>query len=226
MSMAMGAHAHAADAVTDAMQTAYAPYRVALVKTNGQSQVESQQAVKQAQQAWTQLTSQFGTTPTAPYDRDAAFAASLAEVALVYSQAAAEVAANQLATAHNTLERVREVTAEMRHRNQVIVFSDHMNAYHRQMELLLREGEKTLAQANGPLQLSSTVGVLNYLALNLTREAPATLLNNEEFMGLLKAVTLSAQHLQATLMTNDLTAVKEAMRKLKSPYSKLFLKFG
>ena len=32
--------AHAADALTDAMQAAYAPYRVALFKTNGESQDE------------------------------------------------------------------------------------------------------------------------------------------------------------------------------------------
>ena len=44
-----GSWAHAADAITDAMQAAYAPYRMALYKTNGSSQAESLQALQQAQ---------------------------------------------------------------------------------------------------------------------------------------------------------------------------------
>jgi hypothetical protein len=53
----------AADPVTDAMQAANAPYRMALYKTNGTSQAEAQQALVQAQQAWDKLNTQVGVKP-------------------------------------------------------------------------------------------------------------------------------------------------------------------
>lgn len=216
----------AADAVTDAMQAAYGPYRVALFKTNSNSQAEAQQAMTQAQQSWGKLASQFGTKPPVPYDRDAAFATSLAEVSKVYAKATEQVAANQLIAAHETLEAARDIMAELRHRNQVVVYSDHMNAYHQEMEHVLIDGAKTLAQPNGMQQLTAQVGVLTYLSKKLGTEAPANYSSNPEFVELLKAVDKSVADLQAALFAQNAVAVKEAMGKVKGPYSKLFLKFG
>jgi hypothetical protein len=216
----------AADPVTDAMQDAYAPYRSALFKTNGASQAESQQTIAQAQQSWVQLSAQFGSAPPAPYDRDAAFAASLAEVAKVYARAAEQISANQLAAAHETLEHARDVMAEVRRRNQVIVYSDHMNAYHAEMELVINDGSKVLSQPNGIPQLTATAGALSYLAGRLTTEAPEKYTKNDEFVSLAKAVQKSVNDLQAALFAQDAPAAKAAIQKLKAPYGKLFLKFG
>ena len=217
---------HAMDAFTDSMIQAYAPYRVALFKTNGNSQAESAQAMTQAQQSWNQLRSQFAAKPPAPYDRDAGFAASLDAVAKVYTQASGQIAANQLTAAHETLEAARDIMAELRRRNQVIVFSDHMNAYHAEMEEVLINGPKILAQPNGLLQLTAMAGALDYLSKKLTQEAPAGLAKDPEFDALVKPVQKSVADLQAALFTQDAQKVKEAMGKVKQPYSKFFLKFG
>jgi len=225
-SMSFGVLAHAADPVTDAMQAANAPYRMALYKTNGKSQEEAQQALMQAQKAWAQLDSQFGAKPPAPYDRDTAFSASVAEVTKVYTQALAEVNGGQLTNAHNTLEQVREVMADMRQRNNVVIFSDHMNAYHAQMEVIMIHGNDTLAQPKGMLMLTAQTGALSYLVKQLGLQASATLNKNAEFTSLLAAVNQSVASLEAAVLNQDTTAVKEAMGKLKGPYSKLFAKFG
>jgi hypothetical protein len=224
--MSAGTLAFAADPVTDAMQAANAPYRMALYKTTGKSQPEAQQALTQAQQAWDTLSTQFAAKPAAPYDRDPAFAASVAEVTKVYTKAMAEVNANQLMEAHNTLEHAREVMADMRQRNQVVVFSDHMNAYHSQMEVIMIDGNTTLAQPKGMLQLTAQTGALSYLAKRLSTQAPASLTQNAEFTELANAVKQSVGNLEAALLNQDMTAIKEAIGKLKGPYSKLFSKFG
>lgn len=224
--LALATSAQAADPVTEMMLAANAPYRMALYKTNGKVQEEAQAAVQQAQAAWSKLASQFGTKPAAPYDRDTAFAASVSEVSKVYDQALKEVNASQLTTAHNTLERVREVMADMRQRNGVVVYSDHMNAYHSQMEVILIHGGETLAQPKGLLLMTAQVGALSYLAKQLEAQAPADLKKNEEFNGLLKAVNQSVLGLEAALLNQDAAAAKEAAGKLKGPYSKLFAKFG
>ena len=224
--LSFGTLAHAADPVTDIMQAANAPYRMALYKTNGKSQEEAQQALVQAQQAWNKLSTQVGAKPAAPYDRDPAFVASVAEVSKVYDQALLEVSAGQLGTAHNTLERVRDVMADMRQRKHVVVFSDHMNAYHSQMEVIMIHGNETLAQPKGMLLLTAQAGALSYLARQLEVQASAELSKNAEFAGLLKAVNQSVSNLEAALLNQDMATIKEAMGKLKGPYSKLFAKFG
>jgi len=144
----------------------------------------------------------------------------------VYEQALKQVKAGELTTAHNTLERVRDVMADMRLRNNVVVFSDHMNAYHSQMEVILIHGAETLAQPKGLLLLTAQTGALNYLAKQLEEQAPAHLKTNPEFDGLLKAVNQSVSKLEAALLNQDTAAAKEAASKLKGPYSKLFAKFG
>ena len=216
----------AADPVTDAMQKTYAPYRVALFKTNNKAQEDSRQAVIQAQQGWSRMAGEFGANPPAPYAGDPGFSASLATVSRVYARALEQIEQNQLVEAHETLEEVRDVMADMRRRNQVVVFSDHMNAYHAAMELFLNDGEKTLAAPNGLLELTAKAGALDYLAGRLKSEAPASLLQNDEFVSLLKVVEKSVAELKSALFAQDAARVKEAIGKLKQPYSRMFMKFG
>ena len=215
-----------ADPVTDAMQIAYAPYRVALFRTNSNAQAESQQAIAQAQQSWTKLIEQYSSKPPAPYDRDTAFVTSLSEVLKVYDLSARQVSANQLTAAHETLEKARDIMADMRRRNQVVIFSDHMNAYHSEMENVLINAPTILLQQNGMQQLTAMVGALNYLAKKLISEAPANYATNEEFVESAKAVNKSVSELQDALFLQDAQAIKIKLSKVKVPYSKFFLKFG
>jgi hypothetical protein len=215
-----------ADLVTDAMQSAYVPYRAALFRTNSKAQVESEQAIAQAQQAWKTISDRFGTRPPAPYDRDLRFADSLAQVAAVYERAAQQIRDKGLAEAHETLERARDLMSDLRRRNDVVVYSDHMNAYHAEMEKLLDSAAQTLASPQGPLLLMARVGTLEYLARRLRTEAPAALQREPEFRPLLEAVEASVAALPMAVLSQDAAATRAAIGKLKGPYSRLFLKFG
>lgn len=219
----------AADATTDAMQAAYAPYRTVLFKTNGSSQPEAQQAITQAQQAWAAFRQRVGAAAAVPYDRDAHFAATLAQVTAVYDQAAAEIARGQLPQAHETLEQVRDLLAALRQRNGVVVFSDAMNAYHAAMEHLLIDGPKLLDGASGAPGLMRVVahaGVLDHLARQLRGQAPAEVARQPEFDTLLKEVEASAAAVMQAALAQDVAGLKDAVSKLKKPYSRLFVKFG
>lgn len=219
--------AQAADPVTEAMQLANAPYRMALFKTNGTSQSEALQALAQAQAAWDKLAQQFmATTVPAPYDRDAAFGASVAAVAKVYTQAQSEINAGDLKAAHNTLEEARDIMSELRRRNQVVVFSDHMNTYHEVMEHVMVDGADTLTKPQGMQRLTMQVGALRHTADRLRTQAPEALTQNTEFMALLQAVQQSVTQLEEAVLAQDSAAAKAAIGKLKGPYSKLFAKFG
>lgn len=218
--------ASAADAVTDAMQVAYVPYRAALFRTNSKAQAESEQAIAKARAQWQALSERYAAQPGAPYDRDPGFAATLKKVDDVYAKAQAQIADRRLPDAHATLEEARDLMADLRRRNGVIVFSDHMNAYHEEMEQVLNEAASILARPDGMLALAGQAGVLDYLGRRLRSEAPATLAVAAEFGSLVDALQGSVAALRAAIARQDEAAVRDALGKLKAPYSRLFLKFG
>ena len=223
---ALSFSAWAADPVTDAIQKAYAPYRAALFKTNAGQVGESADALKQAQAAWAQVAQVVKSQPTVPYANDALMAKTIAGVEGHYATAAQQVSAGKLSKAHETLESVRDLLSELRRQNQVIVYSDHMNAYHAQMEHLLDEGPKWLKAPDGSPKLAAQAGVLSYLAERLSAEAPAAALASSEFKELLGAVNRSVAALNAAVASGDKAQIEKAIGQVKAPYSKLFIKFG
>jgi hypothetical protein len=117
----------------------------------------------------------------------------------------------------------------MRQRNQVVVFSDHMNAYHEQMEHVLTAGPGLLGGSGTSgsfTALALEVGALQHLAGRLSSQADAGLRANPEFNTLLKAVQQSVADLRAAVLAQDAAAAKAALGKVKGPYSRLFLRFG
>ncbi len=218
--------AQAADPVTEAINQAYAPYRAALFRTNSKAQAESGQAMAQARQAWQSILDRFAARPPIPYDRDPEFSASLQAVGKVYEKAAGEIGQGKLAQAHETLEQARDIMAELRRRNGVIVFSDHMNAYHAEMEHVLQQGPAMTSSPQAMLTLVKRVGVLEYLAKQLRSEAPKALQNDAEFGAALQALETSVTTLHRAAMNQDAAAAREALDRLKGPYSRMFLKFG
>lgn len=218
--------AFAADPVTDAMTAAYAPYRAALFKTNSKAQAESEQAIIQAREAWRALAASFAAQVPPPYARDAQFSRTLADVAAVYEQAAAQIRDGKLAEAHETLEKVRDLLSELRHRNQVITYSDHMNAYHAEMEHLLGHGAAWVDQAQGFSLLMEKIGVMQFLAARLKSEAPAAVSADPAFTPALTSVEKSLAALREAVLAQDARKVRELLPRLKGPYGQLFLKFG
>ncbi|MEQ1660961.1 MAG: hypothetical protein ABL896_19505, partial [Hylemonella sp.] len=119
-----------------------------------------------------------------------------------------------------------DIMAELRRRNGVIVFSDHMNAYHAEMEHVLQQGPAMTSSPQAMLTLVKRVGVLEYLAKQLRSEAPKALQNDAEFGAALQALETSVTTLHRAAMNQDAAAAREALDRLKGPYSRMFLKFG
>lgn len=218
--------AQAQDPLTEAINAAYPAYRAALFRTNTLAQAESQQALQQARSSWQAVIERHGKAPPAPYDRDPQVLTTLTEVARVYAQADGQVQAGKLAEAHETLESARDLMAELRRRNGVVTFSDHMNAYHAEMEHALAEGKTLDASPQRLLQLMGRVGVLDYLARKLRREATPGLAADPAFAAALQTVEQSVSALRQAVLAQDLAKVRAALDQLKKPYSQMFLRFG
>jgi len=215
-----------ADAFTDAVQQAYPAYRQALFNTNSGAADTALASVQTAQQAWQQIAEQFTGKAPAPYDRDAAFSETLERISRIYAEAEQQARDNRLPLAHETLEAIRDSLADLRQRNQVVVYSDHINAYHAVMEQLLVEGKHTLSQPDGIGRLAMQVGALDYLSEKLQAEAPVQYRQDPAFMELLTALQNSVDDLTQAALKQERVAIETAIGKLKKPYAKLFVKFG
>lgn len=209
------------------MADAYAAYRSALFMSNMNKQDETLKSINGFSGKWQAITARWGATPPPNYSEDPLWQESLGKVSGLAGKAAEEAGAGKLAEAHEVLEGIRDVLGELRERNGVVAFSDHVNAYHARMEDLLLAGYKPEGMDAATLaSIREQAGVLDYLAGEIARTAPAALNGNDEFAALLKGLQASVSGLRAALDSNDPALVIQAVGTLKPAYSKLFLKFG
>lgn len=219
--------AFAADVYTEAMQKAYIPYRLALIRTQDNMQADALQALEQAAMAWQKVRSDFVAKAPSPYDRDARFAWTLDEIAALYVQATHETRQGQLVQANGTLAKIRSLLSDQRRRNNVIIYSDYVNAYWQLLEGVINEtGRVALERQESVDYLLAQQGALAYLSDKLVQEAPTDYLRSAEFNELIKQQRNSVDDFRRALQSRDPAAIKGTINKLKSSYFRFFLKFG
>ena len=207
------------------VRAAYAPYRNALFQTNKKDKAASEQALKKFSSGWAALAARWGKKPPPQYLDDAEFVSTLAEVTSVAEKAHTAISKGDLTDAHEILEKIRDLLGDLRSRNGIVTFSDRMNAYHETMEhILMKPYEKLDAKGLG--ELREDVAVLAYLFRQLEKQPPTYVGKSTELAQALSGVKTSVENLLSAARSADPIAVREAVQKLKQPYSVLFLKFG
>jgi hypothetical protein len=207
------------------LQAAYAPYRNALFQTNKKDKAASEQALKKFSSDWAALTARWGKEPPPQYVDDGKFASTLAEVTSVTENAHRAISKGDLADAHEILERIRDLLGDLRSRNGIVTFSDRMNAYHEAMEHILAKPYGGY-DAKGLGDLREDASVLAYLFRQLATHPPAHITGSADFSHAIGSVKTSVEDLLSAARAADPVAVRQAVQKLKQPYSVLFLKFG
>jgi hypothetical protein len=207
------------------LQAAYAPYRNILFQTNKKDKVASEQALKKFSSDWAALTVRWGKEPPPQYVDDSRFASTLAEVTSVTDNARGAISKGDLADAHEILERIRDLLGDLRSRNGIVTFSDRMNAYHEAMEHILTKPYSGY-DAKGLGDLREDASVLAYLFRQLETHPPAYITGSAEFSHAMGSVKTSVEDLLSAARTANPDAARQAVQKLKQPYSVLFLKFG
>lgn len=203
----------------------YAQYRIALFRTNQKDKAGSEAAIAAFNVGWQGLAGRWGQTPPAHYAEDPAWRDSLAAVTRVAEKAQGEAAGGDLPAAHETLEQIRDLVAELRERNNRVTFSDRMNAYHEKMEQVLGKAVRPLDTA-AVAELREDAAVLSYLAAALRRYSRSSTKSDLTFDEQLKAVETSVGALAEAARKGDVVATKAALQKLKPAYGALFLKYG
>lgn len=201
------------------MASAYADYRSALYLTNQKKQAETDAALASFKTKWTAIAADWKANPPPQYADDARLGETLARVGALADEAAKLSATGDLAQSHEVLEGIRDALGEMRARNGVVIFSDHMNAYHALMERVA--GHKYAATQD----LADDTAVLAHLAAEVSKNRPGNV-DTVQFDVGFKAMEASVDALRKAVRAGDESAVAAARKGLKAPYSRLFQKFG
>ena len=204
---------------------AYAPYRTALFQTNQKDKAATEQALANFEARWSGLMKAYRQTPPPQYADDVKWPDTIAAIERVLAKAKGETGKGDLVAAHETLEAIRDELGALRRRNGVVVFSDRMDAYHEKME------ETLLAKYNGfdaagLAQARDNAAVLAYLAGQIERHTPASYKADQAYKEGLAAMIASIKALQDAARADDKPALEKAVKGLKAPYSKVFLRFG
>jgi hypothetical protein len=102
-----------------------------------------------------------------------------------------------------------------------------VNAYHEQMEEIIGADYAVDGfDAAQRLELIEQLAVLAFLAEAMERNAPSEYSSNQEFVTLLESVFSSIDKVRQSIEENDKRHIVNAIAGLKSPFAKLFIKFG
>jgi hypothetical protein len=209
------------------VEKAYAAYRKALFQTNKKDAEKSGKANEIFIQQWMQIKQTYATKPPEVFSSDPEWKSTLTNIEEIAVLSAGQITEGHLAEAHETLEAIRDELTDLRKRNSVIVFSDHINNYHEVMEGLLEGGytpEKIDSQTMDKLQ--GQIAVLEYLAAAIKENAPLKYREDQQYQKLETGLLGSLEDLNKALESKDPVSISKAINMLKPAYAKLFVNFG
>ncbi|MGL4324786.1 MAG: hypothetical protein ACRCTD_12185 [Beijerinckiaceae bacterium] len=217
------AHAGAFRDAEAQIASAYADYRVALMKTNQKDKAGSEAALSGFVAKWTALANQWRAAPPPQYGDDAALGATLEAVKKAAEDADVSLRQGDIAKSHDQLEIIRDQLSDLRARNGITSFSDRMNAYHAHMEHVV-SGAYDQFSAQGLIALREDAAVLAYLADEIVK-APVRG-DRAAFNEMAASIAGSVKALRAALAAGDIEAAKKARTMIKPAYSRMFGRFG
>jgi hypothetical protein len=209
------------------VDTAYADYRKALFQTNQKNTEKSAKTNSSFQNQWKKIIATYGSHPPEAFGSDPKWNETLIEIEKIADTSSEMIAAGQVVEAHEHLEGIRDQLSQLRQRNSVIVFSDHINNYHQAMEGLLAGGytpDKINKSAMN--EIRGQLFVLKYLAGTIKENSPPQYHDNEKYQQLQKALFASLDALDKAVVSGNPEAISKSIKMLKPAYAKLFVNFG
>jgi len=200
------------------LRAAYGDYRAVLFHSNTKN-AEATFASK-----WAAIAAKYK-APPARYANDLTWAKTLDAVAVTLNKGSALAQQGKLAEAHEVFEEIRDLIEDLQTRNGVVTFSVRMNAFHHQMEEVLKNKYDGFSPG-GLGELREDAALLAYLGMQLRKFPPPEAAGTPEFDDVLRAALDSVSAIQTAARAGDAARAKEALAKLKPAYSRLFLRFG
>lgn len=184
--------------------------------------------LEQWQSKWRAIVGEFAESPPDIYADDPAWASTLNEIDDLSLKGLEQASAGNLKEARQTLEPIRQLLADSRHRNHVIIFSDHVDRANAAYERLFAYRHTPPAFDNVD-QLDAfrrAVATTTDAYQQVMDNAPAPHLENPEFQRLMKQSFYSLRRLWVAIKEQNQRNLINILRELRSSDRMLFLRFG
>ncbi len=181
-----------------------------------------------AQEKWRGVEARFAASPPDAFADDPDWAATLTGIGKRLEDALAATDAGDLKAAGQALAPIRGELGDLRARNNVVVFSDRVDALTAAMDRLwrFRHQPPDLDSAATLRELRSGTAVLEYLLRHCREAAPAGLRDNGDFLRFLDSGLEGVERLWQAIETKDRELLINTLRELRSFERLLYLRFG
>jgi len=184
--------------------------------------------LEQWTEKWKTIAARFGDTPPDVYADDPDWSSNLSQIADISNAGLALTQAGALKKAGAALEPIRELLAESRRKNHVVIFSDFVDRANQAFEVLFRFRHAPPAFDNAD-QLDDfrrAVAVTTLTYRRVMENAPALHLENPEFARLMAQSFHSLDRLWVAIREANQLNLINILREMRSSDRMLFLRFG
>lgn len=177
---------------------------------------------------WTGVVDRFADAPPPAFAADAEWRASLEEIRERAANGLEALDAGRVEVAVDALMPIRRLLGELRQRNGVIVFSDHIDELSAAMDVLARYRREVtdLNDASMAEPARRQAAVVAYLFDKVRRNAPDSVSADPEFARTYEGVAESMDRLWRGFETRDLRLYRIGIGELHSHERLLYLRFG
>jgi hypothetical protein len=211
-----------------AAAAAYGHYRAAASYLPTGNAALAAVELEAAEGKWREVTARFAQSPPDAFADDPAWAATLTRIGKRFHEALAAIDEGELKAARETLAPVRGELGALRRRNNVVVFSDRVDAVTVAMDRLwrFRLDPPDLGSAAALRDLMSGTAVLEYQLRRCREAAPAELRGDQDFVRFLDSAAEGVERLWRAIDNKDQELLINTLRELRSFERLFFLRFG
>lgn len=178
-------------------------------------------------QTWASLREAYEASPPETYADDPEWRETLAEIEATNNRALELLNAGDQATAYETIAGLQRLFAELRARNGVVSYSDHVNGYDAVIKRLsaFRAWDKVLDDDDWH-EMARLADEAGDAIAALESNAPEALRDNPDFLRTLENNKDALARYREHVADRNERGAKGSIRDLRSAYGLLFLKYG
>lgn len=207
---------------------AYAHYREAVFYARSANIPVAGLALDEFIVKWTRLVEEYGETPPAAYAADVTWKETLQEILQRAEAGLAALDMEDAAAAKDAIDPIRGILGELRRRNNVVAYSDHVDSLSAAMDVLARYRREVtdLNTAATVAMVREQAAIVEALFKKCAMEAAPEVTGDPEFTRLIDGAAESMSKLLKSLETGDILLYRIGIGELRSYERIMFLRFG
>ena len=211
-----------------AQADAYAHYREAVFYTRTGNTAVAGLALDEFVVKWAALAAKYADSPPAEYAGDASWKDTLQEIMKRAETGLDALDADDPEAARDAIDPIRAMLGDLRRRNNVTAYSDHVDALGMAMDVLARYRKEVrdLGDAAAVAMVREQAAIVEALFEKCRDQAAREVATDPEFKRLVDGAAESMGKLLESLETGDLLLYRIGIGELRSYERIMFLRFG